>query len=307
MGMRFSTILRHLREGGLNIVRNGWMSFASISSIFVSLFILGVFLLLALNVNNLTAQIESQVQIRVFLQMETDQAKIDELSKLIGGLPEVSKIQFVSKAEGLELLRENLGPDGSSLLDGYDDSNNPLPDSFTVEVVNPEEIAFAAKKITAIGDADPSKPLMSVKYGQGTVESLFRVTTAVRNIGLVIVLGLGLTAMFLISNTIKMTIFARRREIGIMKLVGATNPFIRWPFFIEGALIGIIGSGLTTSILLYAYSRLVEVSQFELGLMMIQLVTIEESGWLVTGLLMGLGVVIGILGSTLSVRKFLKV
>jgi len=307
MGMKFSTILRHMREGALNIVRNGWMSFASISSIFVSLFILGVFLLLALNVNNLTEQIESQVEIRVFLALETDQAKIDELSKAIGGLPEVSKIEFVSKADGLDLMREYFGEAGAGLFDGYTDENNPLPDSFTVEVVNPEEIGFVAKKITAIGDADPAKPLMSVKYGQGTVESLFRVTTAVRNIGLVIVLGLGVTAMFLISNTIKMTIFARRREIGIMKLVGATNSFIRWPFFIEGALIGIVGSGATAGILVYAYSWLVNASQFELGLMMIQLVPVDESGWYVSAILIGLGTALGILGSTLSVRKFLKV
>jgi cell division transport system permease protein len=305
--MKFSTMLRHIREGVKNIVRNGWMTFASVSSIFISLFILGVFLLMALNVNNLTKQIESQVQIRVFLQLNITQAKIDELNKSIGNLSEVKKITFISKAEGLEILRKNLGEDGKDLLEGFDKNNNPLPDSFTVEVIDPTEVAFVAKKITAIGETDAAKPLMSVKYGQGTVESLFKVTTAVRNIGLVFVLGLTLTAMFLISNTIKMTIFARRREIGIMKLVGATNHFIRWPFFIEGALIGIFGSVLTVALLLFGYSELVKVSQFELGLMMIKLVTLQESGLLIGSLIIGLGIVIGIWGSTISVRKYLKV
>jgi cell division transport system permease protein len=300
-------MLRHIREGVKNIVRNGWMTFASVSSIFISLFILGVFLLMALNVNNLTKQIESQVQIRVFLQLNITQAKIDELNKSIGNLAEVKKITFISKAEGLEILRKNLGEDGKDLLEGFDKNNNPLPDSFTVEVIDPTEVAFVAKKITAIGETDAEKPLMSVKYGQGTVESLFKVTTAVRNIGLVFVLGLTLTAMFLISNTIKMTIFARRREIGIMKLVGATNHFIRWPFFIEGALIGIFGSVLTVALLLFGYSELVKVSQFELGLMMIKLVTLQESGLLIGSLIIGLGIVIGIWGSTISVRKYLKV
>ncbi|EXX88238.1 permease-like cell division protein FtsX, partial [Paenibacillus darwinianus] len=253
--MRFSTILRHIREGALNIVRNGWMSFASISSIFISLFILGVFMLLALNINNLTKQIESQVQIRVFLSLNIEQAKKDELLNQIGNLPEVSKVTPVSKEEGLEMLRENLGKDGATLLEGYDKENNPLPDSLTVEVADPEQIGFVAKKIKAIGDNDATAPIMSVKYGQGAVETMFKVTKAVRNVGLVIVLGLALTAMFLISNTIKMTIFARRREIGIMKLVGATNYFIRWPFFIEGALIGLIGSGITAAVLLFGYSR----------------------------------------------------
>src|SRR5690606_30412227 len=135
-------------------------------------------------------------------------SKIDSLAKSIGALPEVSKIVFVPKAEGMELLRRNLGEDGSAILDGYTDENNPLPDAFTVDVVDPEQVGFVAKKITAIGEADGDMPFMSVKYGQGTVEALFRVTTAVRNVGLVIVLGLAVTAMFLISNTIKMTIIA---------------------------------------------------------------------------------------------------
>ncbi len=305
--MKVSTLLRHLREGVLNIVRNGWMTFASISSIVISLFILGVFLLLALNVNNLADQIENEVQIRVFLQLNTDQAKIDELKNAIGNIPEVSKVTFVSKAEGLELLRKNIGTDGEDLLEGYNETNNPLPDSFTVEVFDPQNIAFAAKKIDAINKADQTAPIKSVKYGKGTVESLFKITNAVRNIGLVIVAGLAITAMFLISNTIKVTIIARRREIGIMKLVGATNNFIRWPFFIEGALIGMIGSIITIALLLFGYSQLVEVSQFQLGLMMIKLITLKEVGFLISVLLFGLGTVIGIWGSTLSVRKYLKV
>ncbi|UVI29867.1 permease-like cell division protein FtsX [Paenibacillus spongiae] len=305
--MKLRTMLRHLREGVKNVLRNGWMSFASISSIVISLFILGGFLLLALNVNNLADQIESQVEIRVFLQLDTDQAKIDKLRNEIGNIAEVKQVKFVSKDEGLELLRKNLGEDGEELLQGYENEKNPLPDSFTVEVFEPQTIAFAAKKIELINKADQTNPITDVKYGKGKVETLFKLTNAVRNIGLVIVAGLAITAMFLISTTIKITILARRREIGIMKLVGATNHFIRWPFFIEGALIGIIGSVLTTAILLYGYSRLIYVSQFELGLLMIKLVTLKEVGFLVSVLIIGLGTLIGIWGSTLSVRKYLKV
>jgi cell division transport system permease protein len=305
--MKFSTLLRHFREGALSVIRNGWMSFASISSIAISLFILGVFLLLTLNVNNLTKQIENQVQIRVFLNLDISQAKIEAIGRSIGAMPEVSRIRFVSKAEGLELLRRNLGEDGQGILDEYDDTNNPLPDSYTVEVADPERIAEVAAKIKAIGDADPEQPIRSVRYGQGTVELLFRVTNAVRNVGLVIVLGLAFTATLLISNTIRITIFARRREIGIMKLVGATNSFIRWPFFVEGALIGLIGSAVTTTLLLMSYGWLVRSLQLEFGLMMIRLVTVKESGLLVAGVLIGLGTLIGIWGSAISVRKYLRV
>ncbi|NBD26673.1 permease-like cell division protein FtsX [Paenibacillus glycinis] len=305
--MKLSTLFRHFREGLKNVVRNGWMTFASVSSIVISLFILGVFLLLAMNVNKLADQIESQVQIRVYLQLNTPAAKIDELKTAIGNIAEVKKVTFVSKEQGLEELRKSIGADGTELLEGYDKTNNPLPDSFTVDVFDPQNIAYAAKKIDAIGSADGTKPFSSVKYGKGTVETLFKITNAVRNIGLVIVAGLGLTAMFLISNTIKMTILARRREIGIMKLVGATNNFIRWPFFIEGALIGILGSGITIAALLFGYSQLVEASQFDLGLMMIKLVTLKDAGLTVSAITLGLGMLIGIWGSTLSVRKYLKV
>lgn len=305
--MKLRTLLRHFREGAKNVVRNGWMSFASMSSIVISLFILGVFLLLTMNVNSLADQIESRVEIRVFLQLDVDQAKRDELENKIRKLPEVKNVVFVSKEEGLELLRKNLGEENRDLLEGYDKESNPLPDSFTVEVLDPQSIAYAAEKIEALNKEDNTQPIMSVRYGQGTVETLFKITNAIRNIGLVIVLGLGVTAMFLISNTIKMTIVARRREIGIMKLVGATNSFIRWPFFIEGALIGICGSVLTTVILLSGYAKLVQASQMELGLMMIKLVSFEEAGWKVALLLIGLGTLLGIWGSTLSVRKYLKV
>ncbi|MBD2868434.1 permease-like cell division protein FtsX [Paenibacillus arenilitoris] len=305
--MRFSTLLRHLREGAKNIIRNGWMSFASMSSIFISLFILGTFFLLAMNVNSMAGQMESQVQIRVYLQLNVEQAKMTELQNKIGNLTEVSKVTFVSKAEGLELLRKNLGKENEDLLEGYDNEKNPLPDSFTVDVYDPQSIEAAAQQIDAINKADETQPISKIKYGQGTVETLFKVTNAVRNIGIVIVVGLSVTAMFLISNTIKMTILARRREIGIMKLVGATNSFIRWPFFIEGALIGIISSIVTTVLILIGYSQLVKLTQMEMSLMMIKLVTLEESGLLTAALLIGLGTLIGIWGSTISVRKYLKV
>ncbi|WP_028608217.1 permease-like cell division protein FtsX [Paenibacillus harenae] len=305
--MKFSTLLRHFREGAKNIIRNGWMSFASMSSIFISLFILGTFFLLALNVNSMAGQMESQVQIRVYLQLNVDQAKMTELQNKIGNLAEVSKVTFVSKEEGLELLRKNLGEDNKDLLEGYENEKNPLPDSFTVEVYDPQTIESAAQQIDAINKADELAPIAKIKYGQGTVETLFKITNAVRNIGIVIVIGLSVTAMFLISNTIKMTILARRREIGIMKLVGATNSFIRWPFFIEGALIGIISSVITTIAILIGYAQLVKLTQMEMSLMMIKLVTLDESGLLTAALLVGLGTLIGIWGSTISIRKYLKV
>ncbi|RXZ82715.1 ABC transporter permease [Paenibacillaceae bacterium] len=305
--MKFSTFLRHVREGCKDVIRNGWMSFASISSMCISLFILGVFVLLALNVNHLFDEVEGTVAIRVYMQLETDEAKIKELQTKIGDIPEVKKIRFISKEEGFEIMRTNFGESGKEILDGYDLDNNPIPDSFTVEVNDPKTISYVAKVIESINEQDGLMPINSVKYGQGTVETLFKVTTAVRNIGLVIVAGLAVTAMFLIANTIKMTIISRRREIGIMKLVGATNNFIRWPFFIEGAIIGVVGSVITTVVLLVGYYQLLQVSEFQLGLMMIRLVQFEEAAIPLAALLISIGTLIGIWGSTISVRKYLKV
>ncbi|MDG0794620.1 permease-like cell division protein FtsX [Cohnella ginsengisoli] len=304
--MKFSTLVRHIREGVKNVFRNGWMSFASIGSIVVSLFVLGVFMLLALNVNQWADQFDSQVQVNVYLESEIGQSKIDELKTRIGNIAEVKQVTFVSKEEGLEKLREDLDEDVKGALDGYKDSN-PLPDSFEVELFDAQQVSYVAKQILAFNETDADKPIISVKYGQGYVEKLFRITNAVRNVGLVVVAGLAVMAMFLISTTIKMTILARRREIGIMKLVGATNNFIRWPFFIEGIVIGLAGSGITTALLLYGYSQLIASTHYNMGLMMIEVVDMNKVGWLVGGTLVALGTLIGVWGSVVSVRKHLKV
>ncbi len=287
--------------------RNGWMTFASVSSIAVSLFILGIFMLLALNVNKLADQLDSQVQINVYLQVDTAKAKSDEIERTIKRIPEVKQVTFVSKDEGLQRFRDSMGEDGKEALEGYEKENNPLPDSFEVEAFDPQKVSYVAKQIEAINLTDPDKSITKVKYGKDTIEKLFSITNAVRNIGFFIVLGLAVMAMFLISTTIKMTILARRREISIMKLVGATNSFIRWPFFIEGAIIGFSGSFISVAILLYGYSQLVQTTSADIGLYMIQFSTVDEVSFMVGGTIIALGTLLGIWGSTISVRKYLKV
>jgi len=305
--MKINTVARHFREGGKNIFRNGWMSFASASAISISLFILGVFLLLAVNVSHWTKEVENQVEINVYLELTATPEQVSELQNEIGSIDEVSKVRFVSKEEGMGILREKLGADGGAILEGFEGDGNPLPDAFNIQVTEPREVSAAAQKIEALDQGKAEPRIWKVDYGKGTVESLFKVTRIVQNVGLILVIGLAFTAMFLISNTIKLTIVARRREIGIMKLVGATNNFIRWPFFIEGALLGIVGSLIPVIILLYGYWELVEKSRLALGTLMIQLLPMSEIGPRIALLLLGIGFLIGVWGSTLSVRKFLKV
>ncbi|MDO3412040.1 permease-like cell division protein FtsX [Saccharibacillus sp. CPCC 101409] len=302
--MNFNTLLRHFREGTKNVFRNGWMSVASMLSIVVSLMLLGVALLLVLNLDRAADRIDKQVEISVYLNLEITKAETDIIEQQIREMPEVQDMTFVSKEEGLETMRQSLG---DAMVKGYEENGtNPLPDMFKVQVIEATTVPFVAEKISALNDSNPDKPVYDVDYGKGTAEKLFKWTQAIRTVGVVIVLALGLMAMFLIANTIKVTIIARRREIAIMKLVGATNRFIRWPFLIEGVLVGMTGAAITLAILLYGYYR----------------VELAYSGWDTTQftplplgdlwiwfsvLILGLGFLIGAWGSTISIRKFLKV
>ncbi|WP_458121151.1 permease-like cell division protein FtsX [Paenibacillus sp. Z6-24] len=306
--MNFSTFLRHMREGFRSVFRNGWMSIASITSIIVSLFILGVFILLVFNVNNLADQADSQVEVNVFLELNVNQDLREQLQQEISEMPEVSNIQYIPKDKGLDELRENLGEGGESFLEGYAKDNNPLPDAFRVQVIEATTVPFVAQKIEALNTEHVEKPILKVRYGGETVQTLFKVTALIRNIGLILVAALALMAMFLIANTIRVTILARRREISIMKLVGATNQFIRWPFFIEGALLGGIGSVVTIIILFVGYHQLVVASVTSLSLAsMVTLIPLQQIWPWLGGLLLILGIVIGVWGSTVSIRRFLKV
>ncbi|MFK4304028.1 cell division transport system permease protein [Paenibacillus sp. RC254] len=305
--MTFNTFLRHLREGFKNIFRNGWMSVASVTSIVVSLLILGVFIMLVLNVNSLADQADSQVEVNVFLELNVEQTMRETLQKEIAAMPEISKTTFITKAQGLEELRKDLGDSGKELLEGFDKDSNPLPDKIVVEVIEPTTVPFVAEKIEKLNTIHPEKPILKVRYGKGTVETLFTITKLIRNVGFIFVAGLGLMSMFLISNTIRVTILARRREIGIMKLVGATNFFIRWPFFIEGALIGLMGSVITVGILFAGYQRLLTAVQGDIALNMLKLMPLQGVWIQLSALLIILGMLVGIVGSTLSMRKFLKV
>ncbi|GAB6991361.1 permease-like cell division protein FtsX [Paenibacillus pini] len=304
--MTFNTFLRHLREGCRNVFRNGWMSVASITSIIVSLFILGVFVLLVLNVNAIADKADSQVQIRAFLNVTVDQKLRESLQKEIASMPEVSRISFISKAQGLEDFRKSMGDEGKDILEGFSKDNNPIPDTIMVEVIEPTTVPFVAKKIEALNTTHTEQPIFKVKYGKGTIETLFKVTRTVRNVGFIFVAGLALMSMFLISNTIRVTILARRKEIGIMKLVGATNNFIRWPFFVEGTLIGLIGSLITIGILFVGYDQLISAVSSDLALQ-VSLIPLKQIWLQIGGILFVLGVLIGMWGTTLSIRKFLKV
>lgn len=297
--MRFRTMLRHFREALRSFWRNGWMTFASISTITISLLILGVFVLLNFNIEAWTKGMEREVEIRAFLKMETTDSEITRLEARLAKLPEVSEVIFIPREEGLIQLKETFGEQGL-LFEGLEE-DNPLPHAFLLRTKNPQETPKVAKVVEQFEAVD------KVRYGKGTVERLFSITNAVRNVGLFFIVGLAFTAMFLIANTIKLTILSKRNEIEVMKLVGATNSFIRWPFFIEGSLLGLLGAIIPLGILMFGYKYLATYLANDVEQSFIRLIPFEPILPKLTYLLLGIGIFIGIWGSITSIRKFLRV
>ncbi len=297
--MKGRTILRHIKEGGKNIVRNGWMTFASISAVTVMLFVVGAFLLLIMNINHFASSLEEDVEVQVFIDLTASEEEQDELRDELDSLDGIEDISYISRDEGLDTFIESLGEQGEFFETLRDE--NPLNDKFVLRAEDPQETVLIAE------EAEELSHVETVEYGQDIFEQLFAATDLIRWIGLALIIGLMFTAMFLIANTIKITIIARKREIQIMKLVGATNWFIRWPFFIEGLLLGILGAIIPISLLTYGYIRFYEAMGDETGLEFFEFLPASPLTFQMALLLVSIGAFVGMWGSIMSVRKFLKV
>ncbi|MGZ4160377.1 MAG: permease-like cell division protein FtsX [Neobacillus sp.] len=297
--MKVRTIGRHARESFRSIGRNGWMTFASVSAVTVTLILVGVFFSIMMNLNKVAQTIEEDVQIRVHIDVAANKQDQQKLQNEIAKVPEVKSIKFSSKEQELKELVKSLGEEGKAFK--LFEQDNPLNDVFIVKTKNPTDTMKAAKKI------EKMNYVAKVKYGQGSVEKLFNFIKASRNVGVVLIIGLFFTAIFLISNTIKITIIARRREIKIMRLVGATNNFIRWPFFLEGLWLGILGSILPIILISIAYYKAYDYIAPKLAGNFMQILPYNPFVYQVSGLLILMGAMIGVWGSVMSVRKFLRV
>lgn len=297
--MKIRTIGRHARDSFKNISRNGWMTFASVSAVTVTLILVGVFFVIMMNLNRVAETIEDDVQIRVHIDVAATPQDQQALKSEIESIPEVKMVTFSSKKAELDNLVSSLGEEGKSFK--LFEQDNPLNDVFIVKTKKPTDTMKVAKQI------EKSTFVAKVKYGQGKVEKLFKFIKASRNVGVVLIIGLFFTAIFLISNTIKITIIARRREIKIMRLVGATNTFIRWPFFLEGLWLGVLGSILPIILISIAYYRAYDYVTPYLEGTFIKILPIDPFIYQVSGILILMGALIGVWGSLMSVRKFLKV
>ncbi len=295
--MKIQTIEYYFREVLLSMIRNRWMTFASIGTVAVSLFVLGVFLILVMNMNKMASSLESQVQISVYINDNLPEDGRKEIERMTRDMKSVTGIEYVPREEALKKLQERLG-ENKKILDALGESN-PLPNSFLVTVKSADDVKKTATHIADLYGVD------EVKYGQDVAANLFELTHLIRFFGLILMALLLFATVFIISNTIRLTVFARRKEIAIMKYVGATDWFIRWPFILEGVGLGIIGGGVSAMALRSFYSAMVTKIYESLAFFPM----VEQYPFMnyLTIALIAAGIFIGILGSTVSLKRFMEV
>ncbi|PID02557.1 MULTISPECIES: permease-like cell division protein FtsX [unclassified Sporosarcina] len=293
--MKSRTVRRHIRESFKSLSRNGWMTFASVSAVTVTLLLIGVFIVIMMNLNQLADNIENDVEIKVVAEPGASKDEVQELLQEVKETSGVAEVQYSSRKQELESMIQSFGDE----LALYK-QDNPLGDALYVKADDPKNTASIANEIATYPHT------FDVEYGEGKVEKLFHVLKIGRNIGLGLIVALLFTAMFLISNTIRLTIVARRTEIDIMKLVGATDSFVRIPFMLEGVWLGILGAILPMALMTTFYSKLYSFWEGRLQNQLFHLLDPNPFLLQLNFLLLFVAVFIGVWGSFMSVRKFLK-
>ena len=275
------------------------MTFSSIFAVTITLLLIGVISVLALNVQDISANIEEGVRIYVKLERSIDENAENEVGKQIKQLKGVASATYFSKDEELSKLIDKQGEDGKELFESYRD-DNPLGAAYEVEAKDPTQLASLAKKIKDIPNVN------SVNYGGDSTQSMVSTLNTIQTSGTVFIVGLVIVALFMISNTIKITITARSTEISIMRMVGASNWYIRIPFMLEGMLIGLFGAIIPIFVLVYGYGALYNYTG---GSLMSSMLVLKAPMPFIRDfsfILAGLGAGVGLIGSFVSIRRFLK-
>ena len=292
---------RNIRDAFKSVFRNFSLSLASIACIIITLCVVSIAIILSYNVNNFTVRVEQDMTIVVFLNRDIEDERIKEIEDEIKVLNNVESVTFNDKMQIAEEMKES-SEDLAGFLEQYEDrDSNPLSDAFHVKVTDVltiEDVALEIEKIDGV---------MSVKYGEGMIEPLISTFDFVKNISYGVVIALVLVTAFLISNTIKITIFSRKREIEIMRLVGASNINIKIPFIFEGLFLGIIGSILPIAITIIGYNTLYTKFNGQVISPLIQLVEPLPFTYFVSLVLLTIGILVGMYGSWRGVRKYLKI
>ena len=286
----------YFREALLSFRRSTLMSMATILSITTILIIVGVFLLISINSSLFLKNIESQLEIIVYLEDNISQAEINNIKSNIASIDGIKEVKFVSKEEAYQRLLKDLG-EQKDILSAIE--KNPLPASLEIQVKDPKVIEQIANRIAEF------KKVEEVEYGREIAEKLLNFTYVFRRAGMLVLALLVFASILIISNIIKITVYARRNEIEIMSLSGATSWFIKWPFIIEGFLQGFISSLFSIIILYYFY--IFAVDKVHQAIPFLPLV-VDNMDLLPIGIaIVLLGSLVGILGSMFSVGKYLNV
>ncbi len=296
----FRILGRNIRDSFKSVFRNFSLSLASISCITITLIVVAIFVILTFNVNNFTTLVEKDVTIVAFLDVDITQENIKVVEKKIADIDEVDNYTFQSKQEISEEMMES-SETFKNIMKEWTEEDNPLQDTFLVKVKDINDIADVAKRIKKMDGVS------IVKYGEGMVEQLISIFEVVRKICMGTVIALVLVTAFLISNTIKITIFSRRREIEIMRLVGASNINIKIPFIFEGLFLGIMGSILPIIATVYGYNLLYDNFDGQLFSPFIKLVEPEPFVLFISLALLVIGILVGMFGSWRAVKKHLKI
>ncbi len=301
--MNMNSIGYLIKQGIKNVFKNSIMSLASIGVLFSCLLLIGAASLLSLNLNQVISSIEHQNELVVFLNEDVSEYQIDDISQFLNNLKAIDTVEFIDKDEALKNYIETTGND-STLYDSLK-NDNPLPNTYNVvlsdlsvldEYVSQIESLDGVEKVNA--PIEIAKMIVSIKH-------------AINIAGVVIVGILFSVALVIISNTIKLTIYSRRKEINIMKFVGASDFFIKLPFVVEGILIGIISAFLSHIVLWFSYNYLVS-KMSEINMQWIinlhnNMISFSSYNLIILGCFVTIGAFIGILGSSFFVRKYLKV
>lgn len=292
-------IIRPIKEGFIGIIRHLAMSVSSIMAVMVTLFLVSLFLILTVNLQQITDSVQSKVQIHVQILNEVDLIGIGELKREILDIPGVVAVDYSDKDDELNHFIESYGEEGK-IFEMYRGEKNPLRNAFIIEVSEGDLIDQVSLKVKALDGIE------SVNYGGLNALKLIEILNSITDSGLILVLVLGLLAIFLITNTIKMSIHSRIQEIQIMRTIGATNGFIRAPFMVEGILIGFIGALIPVGLSIFGYRYIYESMNGVLLTNIFVLRPVFPFVFQLSYLLVLLGVSVGLVGSFISVSRYLR-
>ncbi len=295
------TIQRYIRDAFKSVIRNFSLSLASISCIAITLIVVAFSLVISYNVENFTESIRKDVTMVIFLDKDAGKSDYARIEKAIRGTGNVEKLTFKTKQQSAEETAKG-NEVFETIIKGWTDDTNPLLDSFELKVKDVEKIKETAKTIKAVDKVN------TVSYGEDMVDQLITIFDVVKKVSIGAVVALIVVTAFLIANTIKLAIYARKREIEIMRLVGASNISIKIPFVIEGLFLGLLGSIIPIIITIYGYTSLYNFFHGKLfSSSLAKLISPTPFVYLASLLLMIIGILVGMFGSWRAVKKYLKI